>query len=371
MQTLAIISTQAYSIANFRGSLIKELIAQKICVYALASDYDSTTRSAVVALGAIPIDMTMARAELNPFKDIFNCIKLYFILKRLKPDAVLNYFIKPVIYATIVARLAKIKNVFVLIEGLGYSFTDTSEYKKKLLKKVVSLLYRFSLSLSKKVVFMNKDDMNLFISNKIVSSSKVINLNGIGVDLNKWKFKVPILKPITFIFVARLLKEKGIFEYINAAKIIKNKYPDTRFLVLGATDVNPSSIDREDINAWVETGLIEWPGHVEASKWLSQSSVFVLPSYREGLPRSTQEAMAMGLPVITTDVPGCRETVQDGVNGYLIPFKNTHALVDVMLYFINNPDQIISMGKKSYEIAVTNFDEKIKNRIIIDILNFN
>lgn len=369
MQKLAIISTQAFSIVNFRGSLIRELVLNKVCVYALASDYDPDTRRAVTELGATPIDFQMERANLNPVKDLLNCIGLYLILKKLKPDTVLNYFIKPVIYGTVVAKISKVSNIVVLIEGLGYSFTETLGYKKKILNTLVSILYRFSLKFAKSIVFMNKDDMNLFISEKIVKKNKPVNLNGIGVNLNKWKFKVPLLNPITFIFVARLLKEKGVYEFINAAQIIKNKYPRTRFIVLGAVDVNPSSITHDEINAWVDSELIEWPGHVDVSKWLEQSSVFVLPSYREGLPRSTQEAMAVGLPVITTDVPGCRETVIDGINGFLIPAKDSQALVEAMLKFINNPEKIVSMGKNSYEFAKENFDEKLKNELVLELLN--
>ena len=195
--------------------------------------------------------------------------------------------------------------------------------------------------------------------------AQVIKLNGIGVDLVEWMPAPVAIKSITFLLVARLLREKGILEYAAAARIVKSKYPDTRFILLGGVDPNPGSLNTHEVSQWVNDGLLEWPGHVAVKPWLAQTSVFVLPSYREGVPRSTQEAMAMGRAVITTDVPGCRDTVVEGVNGFLVPVRDAAALADAMMRFIKQPELIETMGKASRALAVERFDVHKVNAVIL------
>lgn len=171
---------------------------------------------------------------------------------------------------------------------------------------------------------------------------------------------------MTFLLAARLLREKGIMEYAEAARIIKQKYPGTRFILLGSLDSNPGSLSMGEVKQWVSEGIIEWPGHVQdMSRWMAQASVYVLPSYREGVPRSTQEAMAMARPVITTDAPGCRETVIDGKNGFLVPVRDAKALADSMERFILQPELIERMGKASRLIAEERFDVHKVNQVIL------
>ena len=180
------------------------------------------------------------------------------------------------------------------------------------------------------------------------------------------RLQAPVTAPLTFLLAARLLREKGILVYVGAARLVKAKHPSTRFVLFGAFDVNPTSLTKRELQAWVSEQLIEWRGHVDVKPWLKQTSVFVWPSYPEGLPRSTQEAMAR--PTITTDVPRCRETVTDQVNGLLIPARNVEALAQAMLKFIDNPTLIDQMGQKSRHIARLRFGGKKKIQTLIEIL---
>jgi len=169
-----------------------------------------------------------------------------------------------------------------------------------------------------------------------------------------------------------MLKEKGVHEFIKAARSLKDRHPESRFIMIGGIDVNPGSIQEHHLHSWVKEGLVEWPGQVnDVRPWIAQSSVFVLPSYREGKPRSTQEAMAMGRPVITTDAPGCRDTVHDGVNGFLIPVRDANALARSMERFIEQPDLIVTMGIESRRLAETHYDVHKINRQLMSIMGIS
>ena len=205
------------------------------------------------------------------------------------------------------------------------------------------------------------------MSESSVRSYLSLCVPGIGVDLQAYHKEKPVTSPVTFILVARLLVQKGIREYVLAARELSKLSHNVRFLLLGDVDDNPDSLSRDEIQGWVDEGLIEWPGHVDDVRpWLAQSSVVVLPStYREGLPRSLMEGMAMGRPIITTDTPGCRETVVDGQNGYLVHPREVETLANAMLEFIKQPDLIKTMGDKSRFLAEQRFDVININRKIL------
>ena len=371
MKTLAIISHQAFSLVNFRGPLIRDIASRNIRIYALAPDYDDEFRQKIVALGARPVDFCLARAGMNPWRDFIDMFRLVVLLRRLHPDVTLGYTIKPVIYGTLAAWLARVPCRVAMIEGLGYVFTSTGKalpWKRKLLRRTVSWLYSIALSRAYRVIFLNRDDIAEFIEGGLVDKSKVIHLGGIGVDLDEWSPAPAVARPVTFLLVARLLYEKGIVEYAEAARLVKALYPETRFILLGGLDPNPGGLSEPEVQAWVNEGLLEWPGHVAVKPWLAQASVYVLPSYREGLPRSTQEAMAMGRPVITTDVPGCRETVEQGVNGFMVPVRDAGALAQAMLIFVKQPEIIAPMGAASRRMAEAKFDVHKINTEILKIM---
>lgn len=369
---LSMISNQAFSIINFRGPLVAEMIKRGCTVHALAPDYDEGSRAAVRALGAIPVDYSMSRAGMNPVRDAMDLFKLALLLRKLKPDASFTYFIKPVIYGTLAARLAGVRKRYAMIEGAGYVFIEdaASNWRRKLLRVFATGLYRLGLSQANRVFMLNADDKELFVREKMVHAEKVQLLNGIGLDLNHYRMTPPAAQPFTFILVARLLREKGIYEYVEAARRIKAVHPGIRFILLGSIDLNPGSVDEATVHAWVAENIIEWPGQVtDVREWIAQASVFVLPSYREGLPRSTQEAMAMGRPVITTDVPGCRDTVTDGVNGYMVPARNAAALSDAMLKLIEHPELLAPMGERGRHMAEEKFDVYKINTVILQAMD--
>ncbi len=337
-------------------------------VFALAPDYNDESRAAVLALGATPIDSSLSRTGMNPFRDMADLIRLSLQLSRLRLDAVFAYFIKPVIYGTLAARLAGVPQRIAMIEGAGYVFTDDDNVSagRRLLRLFVVKLYTLGLSQAHRVFLLNPDDKAMFVSMGMVAEDKVRLLDGIGVDLDRFSVPPPVVRPVCFILIARLLREKGIHEYIRAARSIKAVYPEVRFLLVGDVDRNPGSISEADVRSWEVEGIVEWPGQVaDVRDWLRQASVFVLPSYREGLPRSTQEAMAMARPVITTDAPGCRATVTDGVNGFIVPARSSQALEQAMLKFIEQPELIENMGEMSRAMAERRFNVHTINAQIL------
>ena len=369
-ERICIIGNQAFSLLNFRGPLITQMITSGYEVFALAPDYDESTSAEVRALGANPVYYSLSRTGTNPVRDAADMLRLAFLLRRLKPDITLGYAIKPVIYGTIAAWLARVPRRFAMIEGLGYVFTPpkgAEPLKRRALRGAVSMLYATALRRANLVFFLNKDDIDEFSKKRIVPPTKVFLLGGIGVDLDQWVPAPPVTKPVTFLLAARLLREKGIVQYAKAARLIKQQYPDTRFILLGSLDTNPGALSRAEIEAWAAEGVLEWPGHVpDVRLWIAKASVFVLPSYyREGVPRSTQEAMAMARPVITTDAPGCRETVIDGKNGFLVPVRSADALAAAMEWFILQPDLIAKMGQASRKIAEERFDVNKINQVIL------
>lgn len=375
MIKIVFITTVASSIYGFRQPLIAELQKQGHTVYAFVSEYTQSELDKIQAMGVVAIPYQLNRGGLNPIADIIATYKLSQQIKQIQPDLVFSYFAKPVIFGTIAAKLAKVPKIFAMLEGLGYTFTEQPEGlapKTKIIRKIQLLLYRLSLPLAEKVIFLNPDDPKDLLEKCNIQVKKVEVLGGIGLNLADYQYQ-PVIQPveqIRFLFIGRLLKEKGIHEFIQATKIVKAQYPNTVFTVLGAIDnMNLGALSQQELDNYIQSGLIEYPGHVsDVNSWIAKSHVFVLPSYREGVPRSTQEVMAIGRAVITTDVPGCRETVIDGINGFLVPAWDSEKLAEKMIYFIENPQKIAEMGDASYQIAIEKFDVNKVNRRLIQIL---
>ena len=354
----------------FRKDFIRYLVNQGHQVHAFAIDYTVDSRKTVSEFGAIPIDYSLNKSGLNIFKDLKDTWLLSKQLKKIQPDIVFSFFVKPSIYGTLAARIAKVPRRIAMLEGLGYIYTPSKNnftFEKKILQYAHGLLASIGYAFADKVLFLNRNDPVDLAKKSFINSKKFKVIGPIGLKLSSYPYtEVVITKPIRFIFIARMLVEKGVYEYLAAARIVKLKYPHTEFVILGGLDPdNPAALSKEQLTLAISEGLVIYPGHVSnVSEWLAKSHVFVLPSYREGFPRSTQEAMAMGRAIITTNVPGCRETVQDGKNGFLIPLFDVEALAEKMIYLIENPDQIVRMGNESYSIALEKFDVNKINPIL-------
>lgn len=363
---VALIGNQAFSMLNFRGPLIREMIVRGHEVFAFAPDFDEGGRSAIAALGAHPMDHGLQRTGMNPLRDAAGLWDLVGKLRAIRPDMALGYSIKPATYGVLAAWMAGVPKRFAMIEGLGHVFMEHPTGRGRALRAAVALLYRTALGRADLTFFLNPDDRADFLRLRLVEAAKAKVIGGIGVDLAEWMPAAAVAEPMTFIFIGRLLREKGIADLIEAARLIKAAHPEARFLLLGDVDSNPSSVRREEVEEWVAEGLVTWPGQVDVAPWIARSSVFVLPSYREGVPRSTQEAMAMARPVITTDVPGCRETVVEGRNGFLVPARDAKALASAMMKFVDTPELVTSMGAESRRLAEERFDAGKATAILAD-----
>lgn len=376
MAKIVLIGNTAGTLLNFRKELIIDLVNKGHTVYCLVSDYTLETKSSVKKLGAIPVESTLNSKGINPVADIKSTIELSRLLKELQPDVVFSYFVKPVIFGTMAAKIAKVPRIIGMIEGLGNAFTlnDTNgfDFKKKAIQRIQILLYKRALPLLDTLIVLNRDDHNDLVDKFKIKVKDTVVLGGIGVDLERFTY-IPFdnQNSVSFVFIARLLKEKGVYEYLEAAKKVKSKHSETTFYILGGfDDMNPFALRKSELDSYLSSGIVNYPGHVEnVADYLIRSSVFVLPSfYREGVPRSTQEAMAIGRPIITTDVPGCRETVEDGVNGFLIPPFDANALAEKMIEFIEQPNLINEMGIESRRIAELKFNVTEVNNKLIHIL---
>src|SRR5690625_545182 len=356
-----IIAGLANSLIGFRKPLIQALLAKGITVHAAAPELlaNEKVKAELESMGVILHDIPMARTGMNPLLDLKTLWALYRLMRAIKPDYAMGYTIKPVVYGGLAAWLARVPKRFALITGLGYAFVDDGSRKQRIINSVASKLYKQSLSRAHTVFFQNPDDEALFKQLGILqanANSVVVNGSGVGVD--EYPF-TPIAQDAAprFLLIARLLGDKGVREYAEAARIIKQQYPQVQFDLVGRLDVNPNAITQAELDTWIADGRITHHGYQSDVKpFIAASTVYVLPSYREGTPRSVLEAMSMGRAIITTDAPGCRETVIEGENGYLVPVKDAQALADAMLKFIEQPSLAVTMGKRSREIAEEKYD---------------
>lgn len=361
---VVVISSYAKSLINFRGVLLAAIARAGHETIACAPGYDPTVVEQLKNFGVKYEPIFLDRTGIQPLHDAKTMICLVRLLQRIQPDMTLGYTIKPVIFGSLAARLAGVPNRFSLITGLGFSFVDSPNpsLKKCALNHLIRLLYRFSLSTNRVVFFQNPDDRNLFAQSKLVNPTQAVVINGSGIDLNYF-YRAPIQAsgPV-FLLIARLLKDKGIREYIDAAQLIKRNHPETIFLLVGPTDSNPAAISIEEIATWNSSGSVEYLGEVsDVRPVIARSTVYVLPSYREGMPRTILEAMSMGRPIITTDVPGCRETVIEGYNGFLVTPRSSTSLAEAMKRFIIHPELVTQMGNNSRAIAKEKFDVNTVN----------
>ena len=361
-----IISSFLPSILNFRGKLLEAIQKKGFEVHIIAPDLAlfKVEYKKLEALGYHVHEVTMQRTGTNPIADIKTLGAMYKLIKKIKPDYVLSYTIKPVIYGTLATWLAKVPHRFALITGLGYAFQNVEHgSKRSFFQKVVHGLYQQALSHSHKVFFQNPDDLKLFKDLKLLQPNlPTVIVNGSGVNVTNFNVLPFPVNPrntpkLSFLLIARLLGDKGIREYAEAAKLIKQQHPEVEFHLVGWIDENPAAIQQSELDTWIADARLKYWGKLsDVRTAIAESSIYVLPSYREGTPRTVLEAMAMGRAIITTDAPGCRETVVDGDNGFLVEVKSVESLVEAMQKFINQPELIEKMGNRSREIALHKYD---------------
>jgi glycosyltransferase involved in cell wall biosynthesis len=366
-----IVSSNTKSLVNFRGSLILKIksLGHEVCT--LSPEIDSTSKETLIKMGVITYEYNLDRTGFNLLNDLNTFFDLVRHIKNIKPDLVFSYTVKPVIYGSLAAKYCKVPKIFSMITGLGSGFSDDLKISRKVIKHIIILLYKISCSRINGLIFQNDDDRLYFISKKIINENLTYQINGSGVDLNLYKFHSPQIFPIRFIFIGRLLVEKGLLDFISASKMIKIKYPEVIFDILGPFDINKDNLSQSDFIKYINAAGVNYLGETsDVRSFIKSSSVYIMPSYyREGVPRTTLECLAMGRPVITTDMPGCKETVINNLNGFLVPIKDPLAIVRAMEKFICNNNLITEMGIQSRNIAVNKFDVEIINKKMVEILN--
>lgn len=366
--TIAIIDTEAASVYRFRRYLITDLLSRDYNVIVLAPT-DESFRS-LSRIGAKCISVHFDRAGFNPIVELITIRNIHKELVSIKPDMVMCYTLKGSMNGSIAAYLAKVPKIYSTLTGLGHLYTY-SGVRQIAKRSIVSFVCMLALRLNQKVFFQNRDDSSLFVRQRIVPRSKVVVVNGSGINIEEFH---PIPKKSTnpvFLYMGRLLRTKGLYQFVDAAARVRSKYPDVEFRILGSPDSNPESVPKHVIEGWHRAGIIRYLGFSnDVRPHLGDCTAFVYPSYyREGIPRAVLEALAMGRPVITTDSPGCRETVKDEYNGYLVPVKDSNALAQAIFRLLDNPDGHIVMGLNSRKLAedlydVTNINTEIINTIL-------
>ncbi|HEU5137297.1 MAG TPA: glycosyltransferase family 4 protein [Steroidobacteraceae bacterium] len=357
-RSVIVVSRCAKTLHLFRRNLVHRLASAGATVVAMGSGadgYGERLTAEGIAFAPIPV----ALRGVAPLTDLRLVWTLWREFRRRRPAVVHAFTIKPAIYATLAAALAGVPVRVVTITGLGYAFTSAGAGMNKL----VNLLYRLALARAKRVYFQNADDRDLFVSNGLVDNGKVRLVAGSGVDTSRF---VPAVLPcesrvpLTFCMISRLLGEKGVREYLNAAQRIRRDYPDVKFLLVGGTDPrNPTALAQSEVTQLgQQASAVEWIGEVDDVRpQIARADVVVLPSYREGLPRVLLEASAMGRALIASDVPGCRQVVLPGVTGLLVPPADVDRLELAMRELIANPGRISAMGAAGRAFVVEHFDE--------------
>lgn len=364
-----VVGAYAQSLVNFRGPLLAEMVARGHEVHAAASGLsaDTSATATLRKMGVTSHDIALQRTGLNPLADVGAFFALLRLMRRIRPDATLCYAIKPVIWGTLAAAAAGVRHRHALITGLGYAFTGEARGKRKFVQSIARTLYARALRRAETVFFQNPDDAALFGQLRLVGPhASVVVVNGSGLDTEHFAPAPLPDGPTTFLLIARLLGDKGIREYAEAARDVLKNHPQARFHLVGGVDPNPDAIAPHEISAWQEEGILTWHGSLDDVRpAISAAHVYVLPSYREGTPRTVLEAMAMGRPVITTDAPGCRETVVDGENGFLVPVRQVEPLAAAMRRFLDEPVLIARMGRRAVAIAHEKYDVYKVNSIML------
>ena len=362
---VVVAANSSWNIVNFRIGLIRALERAGYEPVVVAPP-DAAAEPRMAELQAQRVAVGIDRSGLNPLADLRLLGNYRRILKRLRPAAFLGFTVKPNIYGCIAARSLGIP-AFANISGLGTAFIRPGP-----LRAFVTLLYRVGLSRASVVFFQNPDDRELFIERRMVRADQARLLPGSGVDLDSFMPSPQPPGPATFLLIARLLGDKGVREFAAAARALRAQIPDARFQLLGPIDEgNRTAIARAELDGWIAQGLVDYLGETDDVRpYVAAASAVVLPSYREGLPRTLLEAAAMARPLIATDVPGCREVVEDGVNGFLCEVRDSTSLANAMKKLAElSPSQRLAMGEAGRRKVQDKFSETVVIRAYLNALD--
>ena len=346
-----------------KRKLVVEQVVKRNVELTLAG-YEKSVDAAAQA-GATYTCVPMERTGLNPLSDLKTLRHFYRLIKREQYDVVHSYTVKPNLYSAVAARLAGVKEIYPTVNGLGYAFTG-NDMKTKLIRAYICFMYKLAFGCARKVFIQNQDDANELVKRHVLPREKCVVIAGSGIDLTEYPMQAQRNKN-TFLMATRLLATKGFWTYMEAAKIVKQKHPEAVFQLAGGFDPNPDGIKEPDLQPFIDDGTIQYLGHVSnMAEALAECTVFVLPSYyREGVPHAILEAMSTGRAVLTTDAPGCKETV-NGKNGFLIQPKNANELAERMIWMIEHPEETEQMGLESRKYAQERFDVAIVNGMMLE-----
>jgi glycosyltransferase involved in cell wall biosynthesis len=370
---VSVLAGLSRSLLNFRGPLLRALRDRGHEVIAAAPEDDGSeaVREVLAAQGIRFEAVPLARGGLNPVQDFGSLRALQAQLRRHCPDVLFAYTAKPVIYGGLAARRVGGVRFFPMITGLGYAFTEGGGAKRRVVRAVVEALYRRALAGADAVIFQNPDDERLFRDLGLVPERvPSVRVYGSGVDLEAFA-PSPLPTTPVFLMLARLVADKGVREYVEAARIVKQRFPDAVFQLAGGLDPNPAGVKAAEVQAWTEAGIVDYLGPVHpVQPLLAACRFYVLPSYyREGTPRSVLEALATGRPIITTDAPGCRETVVHGENGLLVPPRNGPALAEAMIQLLEAPAaEVERMAQASLALARDKYDVHKVNAQLLEVM---
>lgn len=365
---IVVLSSYTPSLFWFRIDMMQEFQRRGHQVIAVGPDNPENWKKRFEQVGIEYRQIYTARNGMNPLVDIKSYLNLKRFFKEEKPDKLFVYQAKAISYGAIAAKKYGNTDVYPLVAGLGSIFRG-SGLKNILVRMIMSILYKNAFQYATRVFMQNEDDINDIVKAGILQSSKIVMMNGSGVNLDKFSVK-DLPSKVSFLFIGRLIRDKGICEYLKACHKIKQKYGnEVRCLLVGPFDTNPSALKNEDLQIYINEGSIEYFGEQnDVRPYIEQSSILILPSYHEGTPKTVLEAMSMGRAIITTNAPGCKETVKDGVNGFLVPVKSVDGLVEKMEYLIKNSAEIKRMGREGRKIAEERFDVKKVNANIMEVM---
>lgn len=367
---IAVLGGEARDLVNFRGHLISEMASAGHTVFGIAPGGTAEISENLEKRGATLVPIELNRTGLNPLRDLVSLFRLWRLFRKLQLDLVMAYEVKAVVFGTLAAWLAAVPRRFAMITGRGTTLQgDLTRRKDSVVRKIVKLMYRTALRHAHGVMFQNPDDLAFFAEERMLPVQvprKIIN--GSGVDLDHFSLSPLPDGPVTFLFVGRLLRDKGIYEYVEACRLLLEKRLPARFQILGPLDSNPNALTADQVHAWMREGAVEYLGEAkDVRPALRSAHVLVLPSYGEGTPRSVLEAMSMGRAIITTTAPGCKETVRDQVNGFLVPVKDAQALAEALQRLVQHPELIAQFGAECRRITEEKYDVRL---VTADILSF-